>query len=78
MARLPEIPNMPDDVFEKCLRALYGAPDDRPSLTLLLSMTDDPKALRLALSVAYEAGRLAHVPWNPLEVQAVNLDEVNP
>lgn len=47
-----------DELFECCLRALYHAPADKPTLKLLLDMADvDPEGFRAALELAFAAGR---------------------
>lgn len=52
-----------DELFEKCLRALYFAPPDKPSLALLKDMADvDLGGFRDALTIAYEAA-LPDVEW---------------
>lgn len=47
-----------DELFEKCLRALYFAPQDKPSLALLRDMSSVAEdGFRAALAIAFEAGR---------------------
>ncbi len=47
-----------DELFERCLRALYHAPPDKPSFKQLLDMTDvDPEGLRAVLAIARQDGR---------------------
>ena len=46
-----------DELFERCLRVLYHAPADKPSLALLLDMHGGTEGLRNALWLAFEAGR---------------------
>ncbi len=49
--------DIPDGLFERCLRAIYGAPDDRPTLSALVSWHGQPDGLKAALALAYTAGR---------------------
>lgn len=52
-----------DELFEKCLRALYFAPPDKPTLALLRDMSSvDEQGFRDALTIAYEAA-LPDVEW---------------
>lgn len=59
------------DLFEQCLRALYLAPPDRPSLALLTEMADvDLQAFRAAIALAFEAGRTSLSTEAPAEFAA--------
>lgn len=46
-----------DDLLERCLRALYHAPADKPSFDLLLDMHGRTEGLKAAIEVAFAAGR---------------------
>lgn len=52
--------DIPDELFERCLRALHHAPADKPSMALLLDMHGAPEGLKAALALAYDAGAR---PW---------------
>lgn len=58
-----------EKLFERCLRALYHAPEHKPTFELLLDMHGQPEGLKAAIAVAYAAGResLLHEP-NDIEV----------
>lgn len=46
------------ELWEQCVRALYHAPADKPSLASLLDLADtDMAGFRAALELAYAAGR---------------------
>lgn len=49
--------DLPEALFERCLRALYHAPEDKPSLPLLLDMHGPDEGLRAAIALAFAAGR---------------------
>lgn len=44
-----------DELFERCLRVLFKAPADRPSLALLVGLHEEPVSFRRALAVAFNA-----------------------
>jgi hypothetical protein len=46
-----------DELLEKCLRALYHAPADKPSFDLLVDMHGSTEGLKAAIEVAYATGR---------------------
>ncbi len=46
-----------DELFEKCLRAMYFAPADKPSLATLADMHGPAEGLRAAIAVAVASAR---------------------
>lgn len=53
----PPADEISDELFERCLRALYHAPPDKPSLKALKDISDvDLDAFRAALAIARQDG----------------------